>query len=386
MTKRKNIESSNSTIPSLIPYDWQIIHSCHSDTFQRCICGHNVKRLTYIYNKRTCEIMRVGTTCVKKYGITQHITNSLLYVVLHKYIVDEIDTISESHEDSYVFIEIESCLRTCIQEKYKEINDKIEKGKTTEESAHASSSVNYYDVVVPFRRLLTETCDLVMEYKCLSLKELLQEIEDNINLLDNNIKHCMIDEYENSSAASESASTTASSVDTLDTISEIDEETDIDDSIRPEIQAVIEDILQNVLVEPPIHPKIQAVLENILQNVLVEPPIADAVVEDNMTPMTQTTPTTQPFNENIHLTIQNETTSNTTIDSPLTPLSWCDGTSTCYCTVHYRLKNLEYNIQEFKKEVQLHVENVKKTEELYRTMMETYRPLLKSSSTESSSS
>jgi hypothetical protein len=304
--------------------------------------------------------MRVGTTCVKKYGITQHITNSLLYVVLHKYIVDEIDAISESHEDSYVFIEIESCLRTCIQEKYKEINDKIEKGKTTEESAHASSSVNYYDVVVPFRRLLTETCDLVMEYKFLSLKELLQEIEDNINLLDNNIKHSMIDEYENSSTASESASTSASSVDTLDTISEIDEETDID-SIRPEIQAVLEDILQNVLVEP----------------------IADAVVEDNMTP---TTPTTQPFNENINLTIQNETALNATSDTPLTPLSWCDGTNTCYCTVHYRLKNLEYNIQEFKKEVQLHVENVKKTEELYRTMMETYRPLLKSSSTESSSS
>ena len=359
MTKRKNIESSNATTPSLIPYNWQIIHSCHSDTFQRCICGHNVKRLTYIYNKQTCEIMRVGTTCVKKYGITQHITNSLLYVVLHKYIVDEIDAISESHEDSYVFIEIESSLRTCIQEKYKEINAKID-------TAHASSSVNYYDVVVPFRRLLTETCDLVMEYKFLSLKELLQEIEDNINLLDNNIKHRMIDEYENSSAASESASTSASSVDTLDTISEIDEATDIDDSIlsdssiRPEIQAVIEDILQNVLVEP----------------------IDDAVVEDNMTP----TPTTQPFNENIHLTIQNETALNATSDTPLTPLSWCDGTNTCYCTVHYRLKNLEYNIQEFKKEVQLHVENVKKTEELYRTMMETYRPLLKSSSTESSSS
>jgi hypothetical protein len=301
--------------------------------------------------------MRVGTTCVKKYGITQHIANSLLYVVLQKYIMDEINAIPETHDDSYVFTEIESCLRTCIQEKYKEINEKITIGKTTEES----SSVNYYDVVVPFRRLLTETCDLVMEYKFLSLKELLQEIEDNINLLDNNIKHRMIDEYENSSnasTASESASTSASSVDTLDTISEIDEEIEIDDSIRPEIQAVIEDILQNVLVEP----------------------IVDAVVEDNMTP------TTQSFNENINLTIQNETALNATSDTPLTPLSCCDGTSTCYCTVHYRLKNLEYNIQEFKKEVQVHVENVKKTEQLYRTMLETYRPLLKSSSTESSSS
>jgi hypothetical protein len=330
--------------------------------------------------------MRVGTTCVKKYGITQHITNSLLYVVLQKYIMDEINAMSETHDDSYVFTEIESCLRTCIQEKYKEINEKIEKGKTTEESAHASSSVNYYDVVVPFRRLLTETCDLVMEYKFLSLKELLQEIEDNINLLDNNIKHRMIDEYENSSAASESASTTASSVDTLDSISEIDEETDSilsASSICPEIHAVIEDILQNVLGEPPIRPEIQAVLEEILQNVLVEPPIADAVVEDNMSP---TTPTTQPFNENIHLTIQNETASNTTSDSPLPHSSCCNGTTSCYCTVHYRLKNLEYNIQEFKKEVQLHVENVKKTEELYRTMLDTYRPLLQSSSTESSSS
>jgi hypothetical protein len=339
--------------------------------------------------------MRVGTTCVKKYGITQHITNSLLYVVLQKYIMDEINAMPETHEDSYVFTEIESCLRTCIQEKYKEINEKIEKGKTTEESAHTSSSVNYYDVVVPFRRLLTETCDLVMEYKFLSLKELLQEIEDNINLLDNNIKHRMIDEYENSSAASESASTTASSVDTLDSISEIDEETD------------------SILYASSICPEIHAVIEDILQNVLGEPPIADAVVvlphesplpsEENNRTMTPT-PSTEPFPEIIlqdSLTtpsalsdplepptpnIQSETESNIISDSPLPHSSCCNGTTSCYCTVHYRLKNLEYNIQEFKKEVQLHVENVKKTEELYRTMLDTYRPLLQSSSTESSSS
>ena len=345
MTKRKTPELSNPTMPSLIPYDWQIIYSRHSDTFQRCICGHNVKRLTYIYNKQTCEIMRVGTTCVKKYGITQHVTNSLLFVVLQKYIVDEIDSIHETHEDSYVFTEIESCLRTCIQEKYKEINEKIEKRKTTDETAHASSSVNYYDVVVPFRRLLTETCDLVMEYKFLSLKELLQEIEDNINLLDNNIKHRMIDEYEISSDASDASSTTASSVDTLDTISEIDE-----DAVEtyPEIQSVLEDILQNIVREP----------------------IVDTIIipdEDNIT--------TKPLTENI-----------TTIESSPPPFSCCNGSSICYCMVHYRLNNLEYNIQEFKKDVQVYISNINQTKELYRNMIDTYKPLLNSSSTESSSS
>ena len=346
MTKRKIPEPSNPTMPSLIPYDWQIIYSRHSDTFQRCICGHNVKRLTYIYNKQTCEIMRVGTTCVKKYGITQHVTNSLLFVVLQKYIVDEIDSIHETHEDSYVFTEIESCLRTCIQEKYKEINEKIEKGKTPEES----SSVNYYDVVVPFRRLLTETCDLVMEYKFLSLKELLQEIEDNINLLDNNIKHRMIDEYEISSDAS-----AASTVSAVDTISEIDEENETDtDSILsassnyPEIQAVIEDILQNIVREP--------IVDTII--------VAD---EDNMT--------INPLTENI-----------TSIESSTPPFSCCNGSSICYCMVHYRLNNLEYNIQEFKKDVQVYISNIKQTKELYRNMIETYKPLLNSSSTESSSS
>ena len=345
MTKRKIPELSNPTMPSLIPYDWQIIYSRHSDTFQRCICGHNVKRLTYIYNKQTCEIMRVGTTCVKKYGITQHVTNSLLFVVLQKYIVDEIDSIHETHEDSYVFTEIESCLRTCIQEKYKEINEKIEKRKTTDETAHASSSVNYYDVVVPFRRLLTETCDLVMEYKFLSLKELLQEIEDNINLLDNNIKHRMIDEYEISSDASDTSSTTASSVDTLDTISEIDE-----DAVEtyPEIQSVLEDILQNIVREP----------------------IVDTIIipdEDNIT--------TKSLSENI-----------TTIESSPPPFSCCNGSSICYCMVHYRLNNLEYNIQEFKKDVQVYISNINQTKELYRNMIDTYKPLLNSSSTESSSS
>ena len=345
MTKRKIPEPSNPIILSLIPCHWQIIYSRHSDTFQRCICGHNVKRLTYIYNKQTCEIMRLGTTCVKKYGITQHVTNSLLFVVLQKYIVDEIDSIHETHEDSYVFTEIESCLRTCIQEKYKEINEKIEKRKTTDETAHASSSVNYYDVVVPFRRLLTETCDLVMEYKFLSLKELLQEIEDNINLLDNNIKHRMIDEYEISSDASDASSTTASSVDTLDTISEIDE-----DAVEtyPEIQSVLEDILQNIVREP----------------------IVDTIIipdEDNIT--------TKPLTENI-----------TTIESSPPPFSCCNGSSICYCMVHYRLNNLEYNIQEFKKDVQVYISNINQTKELYRNMIDTYKPLLNSSSTESSSS
>lgn len=346
MTKRKTPEPSNPVIPSLIPCDWQIIYYRHSDTFHRCICGHNVKRLTYIYNKQTCEIMRVGTTCVKKYGITQHMTNSLLFVVLQKYIVDEIDSIHETHEDSYVFTEIESCLRTCIQEKYKEINEKIEKGKTTDETA--SSSVNYYDVVVPFRRLLTETCDLVMEYKFLSLKELLQEIEDNINLLDNNIKHRMIDEYEISSEASDASdasSTTASTVDTLDTISEIDEDSA---ETYPEIQAVLEDILQNIVREP----------------------IVDTMIvpdEDNIT--------TKPMSENI-----------TTIESSSPPFRCCNGSSICYCMVHYRLNNLEYNIQEFKKDVQVYISNIKQTKELYRNMIETYKPLLNSSSTESSSS
>ena len=345
MTKRKIPEPSNPIILSLIPCHWQIIYSRHSDKFQRCICGHNVKRLTYIYNKQTCEIMRLGTTCVKKYGITQHVTNSLLFVVLQKYIVDEIDSIHETHEDSYVFTEIESCLRTCIQEKYKEINEKIEKRKTTDETAHASSSVNYYDVVVPFRRLLTETCDLVMEYKFLSLKELLQEIEDNINLLDNNIKHRMIDEYEISSDASDTSSTTASSVDTLDTISEIDE-----DAVEtyPEIQSVLEDILQNIVREP----------------------IVDTIIipdEDNIT--------TKSLSENI-----------TTIESSPPPFSCCNGSSICYCMVHYRLNNLEYNIQEFKKDVQVYISNINQTKELYRNMIDTYKPLLNSSSTESSSS
>ena len=345
MTKRKIPEPSNPIILSLIPCHWQIIYSRHSDKFQRCICGHNVKRLTYIYNKQTCEIMRLGTTCVKKYGITQHVTNSLLFVVLQKYIVDEIDSIHETHEDSYVFTEIESCLRTCIQEKYKEINEKIEKRKTTEETAHASSSVNYYDVVVPFRRLLTETCDLVMEYKFLSLKELLQEIEDNINLLDNNIKHRMIDEYEISSDTSDASSTTASSVDTLDTISEIDE-----DAVEtyPEIQSVLEDILQNIVREP----------------------IVDTIIipdEDNIT--------TKSLSENI-----------TTIESSPPPFSCCNGSSICYCMVHYRLNNLEYNIQEFKKDVQVYISNINQTKELYRNMIDTYKPLLNSSSTESSSS
>jgi hypothetical protein len=343
--------------------------------------------------------MRVGTTCVKKYGITQHISNSLLYVVLQKYITAEIEKEHVSVDDSYVFTNIETCLRTCIQEKYQEINAKIFTA-----NSYDSPIIDYYDVVVPFRRLLTETCDLVMEYKFLSLKELLQEIENDIHLLDNNVKHRMIDEYEVSSASVSSDSSV------LDTISEIDEEPTEEPAEEPttteeiKIKNILEDILQKVFLRT----TASSSPISITGNIVIAPEIATTMHVDIVHPISNSSEYTQNIaNSNNHIYIdeqidtttpympQSSSESIATLYTPPSPSFDTDWSCYCYgdkqsficrCAVEYRLKILENNIQQFKKDVHAFSQNVKNTSMLYKTIYDTYKTISQSSSPESSSS
>ena len=383
MTKKQN---SMPTTHSIYANEWQIIYSCHSTTFQKCLCGHNVKRLTYIYNKNTCEIMRIGTTCVKKYGITQHISNSLLYIVLQKYIVEDIEKTRMSVDESYVFTDIETCLRTCIQEKYQEIHLKMYTNR-------GSPTIDYYDVVVPFRRLLTETCDLVMEYKFLSLKEILQEIENDIHLLDNHAKHRMIDEYEISSASVSSDSSI------LDTISEIDDEPTeepidepteepteepideptyepIDEPTEEPIEEPIDEPIEEPTYEPidePMEEEQEEIIKNILENILEK-------ISHKKVSMLQQPIVITPFSQTLY-----EATAD--IYTPESDEIYCKNCSeriVCRCAIEYRLNLLQHNIQQFKKDIHAFSENVKNTKHLYKTIYETYQTISNSSSESSS--
>jgi len=153
--------------------EWQIVLSDKSNGTHHCICGHNVKRITYVYNKNTKELLCIGTTCVKKYGIYEHMKNGILLL----FIKNMIHT-GEMYDDSV--------LKTYIQDKYLSFREKIMEYSDSDE-------IDYYDVVAPFRRLLNDVCDLVTEYKY-DLTVLLKEIEKDVDSMNSHTKHIMIDE------------------------------------------------------------------------------------------------------------------------------------------------------------------------------------------------
>jgi hypothetical protein len=153
--------------------DWQIVLSDKATKPHHCICGHHVKRITYIYNKNTKELLCIGTTCVKKYGIHEHMKNGILLL----FIKNMIHT-GQIYDDSV--------LKTYIQDKYLSFREKIIECSNCDE-------IDYYDVVAPFRRLLNDVCDLVTEYKY-DLTVLLKEIEKDVDSMNTHTKHIMIDE------------------------------------------------------------------------------------------------------------------------------------------------------------------------------------------------
>lgn len=64
-------------------HEWITILNTTESTISPCICGHNVKHMTYLFNEYNQNIVSVGTTCCKKYGLLEkHMKNELLIHVL----------------------------------------------------------------------------------------------------------------------------------------------------------------------------------------------------------------------------------------------------------------------------------------------------------------
>ena len=135
--------------------DWYILCSQNTKTPHHCICGHYVKRITYIYNKSNKNIMLVGTTCIKKYGIKQHLKNGILLLTI-KNIIDANEF--ENKENMIVINDFCNVVKESIQKKYLEFQEKIKV------SVVNGQDIDYYDIVAPFRRLLNDVCYLVTEY------------------------------------------------------------------------------------------------------------------------------------------------------------------------------------------------------------------------------
>jgi hypothetical protein len=160
---------------------WEIFHNDHSNFYKPCICGHRVKRITYLYDNLHRKIIFIGTTCVKKYGITRHLNNRILIQVLKESLV------------SFESIELEDRLKTWIESRYNVLLEKV--------NACSEGVFDYYDIVAPFRRLLNDICELVTEYH-FDLILLLKVIERDVESMNESTKHYMVDEYDSDTSIS----------------------------------------------------------------------------------------------------------------------------------------------------------------------------------------
>ena len=120
---------------------WQTVFSENIHHYMPCICGHKVKRITYIYHRPTKTIGYIGKTCVKKYGIQTKVSNAILLAVI------------KGHTDE-LCVKIDDLVRLHILEKYGIFMTKIR------EYIQADIEIDYYDIVAPFRRLLNDVCDV----------------------------------------------------------------------------------------------------------------------------------------------------------------------------------------------------------------------------------
>ena len=165
--------------------EWYIICSENTKTHHHCICGHNVKRITYIYNKMTKHIMMVGSTCIKKYGIKQHLKNGILVLTIKNILEPMVNTINS--DNIIVIPDFHIILNDAIQTKFSEFQEKINFCISN------CIDIDYYDIIAPFRRLLNDVCYLVTEYNY-DFMILLKEIEMNVNAMNDTVKHIIIDE------------------------------------------------------------------------------------------------------------------------------------------------------------------------------------------------
>jgi hypothetical protein len=171
---------------------WFIIFS---DTLQRkhkCICGHSVKRITFVYHQETKAIIMIGTTCLKKYNVHQHLKNRILLITLKECISNQKYRINEENENNIHIDGFPEILKQSIMNEFREYEEII---KT---KVLGNLEIDYYDVVLPFRRLLNDVCYLVTEYHY-DFMDLLKEIENCVEHMNRSVKHIMIDEKDSDS-------------------------------------------------------------------------------------------------------------------------------------------------------------------------------------------
>ena len=341
--------------------EWLIVCSQSLKYYVHCICGHRVKRITYLYHKQSKAIQYVGKTCVRKYGIEMSLTNPILLEVIKA-------NLSKAEWDR------DACVREHIQSQY-----------TTFMTMAKEEDTIAYSVVGPFRRLLSDVCDLVSEFNY-DLVDVLRDIEREVESLNQTTRHQMVDEYSLcdsiSEIASEHSDTELSERNMEDAeaeepgvigvileemVTDIVVETGLKEIISEDVPAVAEEtgLIPVVAEETGL---IQAVAEETglkeimsehVTAVAVETGLKEIISEDVSAVVVETglKEIGVPALINQPESMIDKFVRTTTIDDQDT----CSATAHCYCGMKYRLRRLQEGINELRQTIE---DNRKEAQEL----------------------
>lgn len=290
--------------------DWVIVCSQSLNHYVHCICGHRVKRITYLYHKPSKAIQYVGKTCVRKYGIEFSLTNPILLDVIK----------ANLHKAEW---DRDICVREHIQTQYTTFMTMAKE---------VSNDISVNTVVGPFRRLLSDVCDLVSEYG-FDLVDILRDIEQEVESLNQTTRHQMVDEYS-----------------LCDTISEIASEHSVDFEDIPSDTDLME---ENTVVHPNSLVQLNSVIDEVDEESLIE----KEVVKDIITNMISTVQKNNLYNQRFDpsgssnvpcevLKGLNENI-NTIKNIPCCTMYYCT-MSYCCCKMKYQIRSLHERIDELR--------------------------------------
>lgn len=132
-------------------HEWITIYNITEPTMHPCVCGHNVKHITYLFNEKNQNIVSVGTTCCKKYDLLgKHMKNELLIHILR----EEISEHCFKNSENLLTLEkdLGELLENYIYEKFQEIMKKY--------SRDMDENVFYFDVFYPLNRMKEDILEL----------------------------------------------------------------------------------------------------------------------------------------------------------------------------------------------------------------------------------
>lgn len=132
-------------------HEWISICNTTEPTMYSCVCGHKVKNITYLFNEKNQNIVSVGTTCCKKYGLLEkHMKNELLIHILR----EQISQHCFKHSGKILSLEkdLRELLENYINEKCIEVFKKY--------TRDMDENIYYFDVFYPLNRMKDDILEL----------------------------------------------------------------------------------------------------------------------------------------------------------------------------------------------------------------------------------